>query len=195
MKKGTKFCALALCIALLAGCAGSLGSQAAISSKSDVFSTVKENMPIPAGSSELNISASLKTHKEFDCPINLRHAHGTPDYRLVLNIDGQSLPLDSTLKDENLTGTAIGNPEQGEGVRYTFRQRLAIPPGEHRIIISLPGESIAIERTIIVDTGFNTLAIEPVYQRKKGMRQGKTAEDFHEGIKGLRTILNGNLVY
>lgn len=194
MTKTAKLASAFLCVALLAGCASSLSRQSTVSSRSDVFVTIGDNVPVAQGRSDLNIFASIKTHKEFDCPINLQHAHGTADYKLVLNIDGQSVTIDGAMKDENLSHAAIGNPEEGDGVRYSFRQRLSINPGEHRIIVSLPGEGIAIERTITVTAGLNTLAIEPLYNRRNGVAQKRGAEDFHEGIRALRTVMNGTPV-
>ncbi|GAM07913.1 hypothetical protein OR1_00182 [Geobacter sp. OR-1] len=194
MKKVMTLCAITLCIPIFAGCATSLCKQAATSSRSDVFIEVSDSTPVAAGESELSMSASLKTHREFDCPINPEHSHGTPDYRLLINIDGQALPITGEFKEENLTGSSIGDPESGIGIRYTFRKRLRLSAGQHRLIVSLPDDGIAVTRDIQLDAkSVNSLGIEPVYNLRSGARRSAAlpAACFNEGIKSIRLNLNG----
>lgn len=101
MKRMTTFYIITLISTLLAGCATSLSKQAMINSRSDVFSQISQNSAVPAGQADLNISASLKTHREFECPINKQHPHGTDSYKLVLNIDGQVAELNGRMQEEN----------------------------------------------------------------------------------------------
>jgi hypothetical protein len=193
MKRVTLICTFILVSACLTGCAASLSKQAAVSSRSDVFINNGDNIPIQAGQSDLNISASLKTHREFDCPINQQHSHGTPDYKLLINIDGQPLLISGELKEENLSAGA-GDPEAGVGVRYGFRQKLRLASGKHRLIVSLPDDGIAVARDIMLDEKtINSLRIEPVYNSRSGSQRSSTVPvaDFHEGIKGLKVIING----
>ena len=193
MNKGTKFCAMALCAALMSGCATGLTNQATTNSRSDVF-RVANGGTVQEGDSELNISGSLKTHRNFEYPLNFPHSHGTADYRLILNIDGQSHVVSAQLKEETLVNYAPGDPEEGFGIRYLFRERFHLPAGRHRIILSLPDDGIAVSREIDLDAGsVNSLVIGPDYNVNGSARKTmvKRNSDFRAGIKGLRLTLNG----
>ncbi|MBT0665576.1 hypothetical protein KI809_14805 [Geobacter pelophilus] len=193
MKRVTLICAIILISAYLGGCAASLSKQAAVSSRSNVFSSNGDTVPIQAGQSDLNISASLKTHREFDCPINQQHSHGTPDYKLLINIDGQPLLISGELKEENLSAGS-SDPEAGVGVRYNFRQKLRLASGKHQLIVSLPDDGIAVAREIVLDEKtINSVRIEPVYNSRSGSQRSSTVPvaDFHEGIKGVKVTING----
>lgn len=190
----TKLAILALSSALLAGCATNLSKQAAISSRADVFAPAAADSSNVTGKAGLNISASVKTHRQYSCPLDHASSHGTADYKLVVNIDGQAATLDGAPKQETLTDVAHSHPESGEGVRYTFRQRYALAPGEHRIVIALPDDGVAVERKIVVKDGENSLVIEPVYNQRSGGKKVMATNDFHEGIKSIKLTLNGSQV-
>jgi hypothetical protein len=192
MNKIVSFGAMTLCVFLFTGCATSLSRQAALNSRSDVFTKVNESMAIMAGQAELSISARVKTHREFDCPINQQHSHGTPAYKLLVNIDGQALPITGELKEEKSVNATNVDQENGNGIRYTFRQRLRLAAGKHRLIVSLPDDGIAVARDILLDEkSANSLGVEPVYNTRSGPPR---VGDFHEGIKGLTLYLNGSLL-
>lgn len=195
MKKKMALCTMVLGISFLAGCATGLSKQASVNSRSDVFTLNSNNEPISAGQTELNISASLKTHKEFDCPINQQHSHGTPAYKLLINVDGQALSITAELKEENLTNTSAGDPEKGNGIRYTFRQKIRLAAGKHRVIVSLPDDGIAVSKDILLDEkSVNSITIEPVYNSRSGSQRSSVYADadFHEGIKGVSLVLNNS---
>jgi len=197
MKNLIGLCTTALCIFIIAGCATGLSKQAAVNSRSDVFTLNTKNDPVTAGLTELNISASLKTHKEFDCPINQQHSHGTPDYKLVINVDGQSLPITGELKEENLSNSVAGDPEKGNGIRYIFRQKIRLAAGRHRIIVSLLDDGIAVSRDFQLDEkSVNSLVVEPVYNSRSGSLRSSTytSGDFHEGLRGISLFLNSSLL-
>lgn len=191
MNVNITFGILALCSALMAGCTTGLSKQALLSSRSDVFTLLESEKPATAAKATLAINATLKTHRAYACPLDQHKEHGTPDYKLVINIDGQVLTLAGDLKQENLTEVPLGHPEQGEGVRYTFQQLVALTPGVHRVIVALPADGVAIERHVEIREGANRLAGTPVYNQTPGAIKTLAKGDFHAGISTLRLSLNG----
>src|SRR3970040_1187690 len=100
-----KLIALFYCLVLLimSGCATSpeLIRTAGISARDDVFRELTDAGPIPQGHADLRIVSSLKTHMPgiFGREEN---AHGTPDYKLLVNIDGQIMWITGVLQEENI---------------------------------------------------------------------------------------------
>jgi len=180
--------------ALLAGCATNLNKQAIFNSRTDVFSQISQNSSIPAGHADLNISASLKTHREFECPINQKHTHGTAEYKLVLNIDGQSAQLNGRFQNESSESRGLMDPEAGDGIRYRFDGSLRLKAGKHKIIVALPGDGIAIEKEItLIEGDVNYLILEPIYSMMPGKKAPGlySTTSFTEGIRTIRLMLNG----
>jgi hypothetical protein len=185
---------ISLISALQAGCATNLSKQAMINSRSDVFSQINKNSNIPAGQTDLNISASVKTHREFECPINQPQAHGTAAYKLVLNIDGQVVELSGRMQNENNEAGGVMNPEAGDGIRYRFGNSLRLKAGIHKIIVALPDDGIAVEREItLIEGGVNNLVVEPIYSTTQGKKAPGVycSTSFKEGIRGVKLSLNG----
>ena len=84
------------CIALIAGCSGTgeLIKQRSVSLRPDVYREVQDKTPIPAGNADLGISFSVKTHMS-NFHVLENGTKGTPDYVVVINIDGQATTLRS----------------------------------------------------------------------------------------------------
>ncbi|MDD2736935.1 MAG: hypothetical protein PHF56_23630 [Desulfuromonadaceae bacterium] len=194
MKRMTAIYTITIISMLLAGCATSLSKQAMMNSRTDVFSEISPNSSIPAGHADLTISASLKTHSEFECPINLQRSHGTAAYKLVLNVDGQAAQLNGRLQSERSESRGVMDPEAGDGIRYRFGKSLRLKAGLHKVVVALPDDEIAIARELTLNEGDrNSLVVEPIYSTKPGkMRPGMYGTtSFTEGIRSLRVILNG----
>lgn len=182
-----------LSAALFGGCASSqeLVRKNSVSTRSDVFVELADGGPVPQGYADLRITSSLKTHRSGI--YSTRDIHGTPEYRLLINIDGQAALVQGTLKEEDIKPGSIRDPEAGEGVWYLFRKDLRLKAGTHRIVIALPEDKIAVEREItLVEGSSNMLELEPVYGAAPGKRRpgfyGVTS--FMEGLRGIRAILN-----
>jgi len=140
----------------------------------------------------LCIFATLKTHKPGI--YSASDMHGTPNYKLLLNIDGQAVLLLGNLENENSEPMKLVDPEAGDGIRYRFSKNLRLKSGTHRIVVALPEDGIAVERVItLVEGNVSHLVVEPIYSTKSGKRHpgryGTTS--FTEGIRSLRVILNG----
>jgi hypothetical protein len=180
-------------VAIISGCAQSsaLIKASSASVRSDVYHELTDGRPVADGYAGLSLSSSLKTHKPG--VYSAKDIHGTPDYKLLLNIDGQVTEISGTLRDENLEPRGFRDPEAGEGIRYVFRKTVRLKTGTHRIVVVLPGDNIAIEREISLSQGINNLVLEPVYGAVAAKRRpgfyGVTS--FYEGIRGFSVIFNG----
>lgn len=185
---------LLLGAAVFSGCAtnSELVRTCGKSIRGDVFGEAPETGPVPQGYTELLVISSLKTHKPgYHQSID---THGTSEYRLLINIDGQTDIVSGRLNKENIEPRRLRDPEAGEGIRYEFRKNLRLKAGSHKIAIVIQDGEIAEERQISLPGGSrNSLVLEPVYGAKRsGDRMTiRTDKDFYEGIEGFRIILNG----
>lgn len=181
-------------LGILAGCAGNNKSVTEISSSTtqSVFQEIEENVPPVPGYADLRVYSSLKTHKAgFH---SIKDNHGTPDYELLINIDGQAVLLRGSLQKENSEPRGLVDPEAGEGIRYRFGKSLRLKGGTHRIVVAIPDDGFAVERAITLAEGnVNNLVLEPIYGTTPGMRRPRaySTTSFKEGIRGLSLTLNG----
>ena len=181
-------------VTLISGCADSsaLIRKSSTSVRSDVFQELNDGAPIPQGYTDLRITSSLKTHKTGI--YSKKDIHGTPKYRLLINIDGQTVHLQGSLHEENIEPRGLRDPEAGEGIRYRIGRDLRLKAGAHRIVFAIPDDGLAVEREIALEEGrSNSLVLEPLYSLTAGKQRpgfyGITS--FREGLKGFRVILNG----
>jgi hypothetical protein len=177
-----------------AGCAGNkeLVNVMGTSTTRSVFQEVEQNVPAAHGYADLRINSYLKTHNtSFH---SVKDTHGTPDYKMLLNIDGQTVLLRGSVQMENSEPRGLADPEAGEGIRYRFNKSLRLKAGTHRIVVAIPDDGIAVAREItLVEGNGNNLVLEPIYKTTPGMRRpgaGSTTS-FKEGIRGFRLTLNG----
>lgn len=178
-------------IALFAGCsgAGELIKQRSVSSRPDVYREVQDKTPIPSGYADLRVSFSVKTHMS-SFHILESGIHGTPDYVLVLNIDGQAERLKGAMTEENTLDERPRTPETGNGIRYRFRKDLRLMAGSHKVFIAVPEDEVAVEVEIRLEDGTrNELVLEPVYAT--GKRFGKRSPNFYSHLSRVRMLMNG----
>lgn len=184
-----------MALTVLSGCADNsvLIKTGSNSIRSDVFQELSNSGIVPQGYADLRIVSSLKTHKPGIYPFE-KKSHGTPDYRLLVNIDGQAILLQGNPQKENTEPRGLRDPEAGDGIRYRFSKNLRLKAGTHKIIVALPDEEIAIERQIsLSDKSNNSLVVEPVYGASPGKQRPGLygVASFKEGLKRLRLTLNG----
>ncbi len=177
------------------GCAGNseFVKASSVSTRSDVFREPAAGEPIPPGNADLSVVASLKTHMVGVHPLKM-DTHGTADYQLLLNVDGQVIRLRCQLADENCEPRKLRDPEAGEGVRYAFAARIRLKAGTHRLVVVSPEDGIAVAReAVLVDGSSNRLELEPVYRgaSHKQPPGASGGESFREGLRGFRMVLNG----
>jgi len=192
MKKAHLF-VLMIAMAVTTGCANSsaLIKTSNTSSRSDVFQETTKGRPIPAGRADMILYASVKTHKPG--AFSKKDLHGTPEYCLLINIDGQSAHLQGSLSEENIDSRLLME-EAGDGVRYHFKSGFRLKAGSHRIVVASPDDGFAIERQIVLPEGISSeLILEPIYGKVAGKQRpgfyGVTS--FSEGPQGFQVILNG----
>lgn len=195
MKKASLLLMLSLMV--LSGCANTstLIRESSTSLRTDVFEELTNGATAPQGYVDLRITATLKTHKPGI--FSAKDIHGTPDYKLLLNIDGQAVLLQGTLHQENSGPMNQVDPEAGNGIRYRFSKNLRLKAGIHKVVIALPDDEIAVAREITLNEGDrNSLVVEPIYSTKPGKRRPGmySTTSFTEGIRSLRVMLNGKAV-
>jgi hypothetical protein len=196
MRKIT-FLVATIAMMVVSGCASStaLIKASNSSSRSDVFEQISNGGILPPGYADLHISSSLKTHQSG--MYSSKDLHGTSDYKLLVNIDGQAIQLQGALHEEDSETSGVRDTEVGEGTRYRFNTKLRLRAGVHKVVLALPADDLAVEQQITLTEGnSNHLILEPVYRQSPGKRRpgfyGVTS--YKEGIKGIRLILNDNLL-
>jgi hypothetical protein len=189
------FLVMTLSLTALSGCVerSALIKTGNSSLRSDVFRELTGGGVIPQGYADVKITSSVKTHLPDSYPYE-KNSHGTPDYRLLVNIDGQALRLPGELQKEDTEPRGIRDSEAGAGVRYRFSNTVRLKAGTHRIIVALPDDNVVAESEITVsDRSSNNLLVEPGYAATAGQRRpgfsGTTS--FKEGVKWLWLSLNG----
>lgn len=188
---------LMLLLMMLSGCAESsaLIKANSTSLRTDVYEELTNGATAPQGYVDLRVSATLKTHRPGI--FSAKDIHGTPDYKLLLNIDGQAVLLQGTLQKENSEPMKLVDPEAGDGIRYRFSKNLRLKAGLHKLVVALPDDEIAVAREITLKEGdHNNLVVEPIYSTKPGKRLPGTytTTNFREGVRSLRVMLNGKEV-
>jgi hypothetical protein len=186
---------LMLAGSILAGCAGSaeLLKRAERPERSNVYMVVTNSTPPEQGFADLTIRASVKTHSAGQFPLG-KDSHGTSDYVLLVNIDGEPLRIPGAPAIEEGLSDAERHPEAGDGTRYLFRAHLRLKAGSHRVIVALPGDRVAVQRDILLDERTDSvLEVSPSYysDRSQTGPGSAGATSFKEGIGGLDLMLNG----
>ncbi|MHC1697624.1 MAG: hypothetical protein AB9919_06110 [Geobacteraceae bacterium] len=189
--------AIVLSLGIMAGCAGNntLVKEMSHSTTQSVFQEIEENVPPVPGYADLRIYSSLKTHKPGAYP--MKDIHGTPDFKLLLNIDGQAVLLRGSVQRENSEPRKLADPEAGDGIRYRFSKSLRLKAGIHRMVVAFPDDGVVVERNITLSEGSsNDLVLEPIYKTTPGMRRpgfGSTTS-FMNGIRDIRLTFNGQRI-
>jgi hypothetical protein len=186
--------AMIIVSAVLAGCAGDgeMIRDMRTSNRHDVFQELPKSGPIPSGYADLRIVSSLKTH--LPGIYSGKDIHGTPEYKLLVNIDGQATQMPGDLREENSEARGLRDPEAGEGIRYRFSKNLRLKAGTHKIVIAILKDEIAVEREItLAEESSNSLELKPIYRVAPGKRRPGFygATSFMEGVKGFRVSFNG----
>lgn len=174
---------------MVAGCAtrGRVADLPPTASRSGVFVESTEARPIPDGTAEMEIGMRVKTPRAGYFLLGSGGIpHGTGEYPVLLNIDGQAVEWKLSGIEE--TGPVLDSkgtraPEGGKGVVYVLKKKIRISPGNHRVFFSLPAEGASTGIDITVkEKGIYSLVLEPVYGRGKRYPNGY----FTKGVKVLR---------
>ena len=184
---------LMMSLMVLGGCAESsaLIKANSTSMRTDIFEELTNGGIAPQGFTDLRVIATLKTHKPGI--YSASDIHGTPDYKLLLNIDGQTVLLRGSLQSENSESRGLVDREAGDGIKYRFSKSLRLKAGIHRIVVALPDDVIAVKREItLVEGDVNNLVVEPIYNKTPGKWRpaAYSKTSFKEGIREIRLMLN-----
>lgn len=189
--------AIVMSLGIMAGCEGNnrLVKEMSLSTTQNVFQEIDENVsPVP-GYADLRIFSSLKTHRPG--AYSTKDIHGTPDFKLLLNIDGQAVLLRGSLQKEISEPRKLADPEAGDGIRYRFSKSLRLKAGIHRIVVAIPDDGIFVEKNISLSEGSsNNLVLEPIYKTTPGMRRPRVGNttSFMGGIRDIRLTFNGRRI-
>lgn len=184
---------ITIVLTMISGCANSsrLIKASSTSTRSDIFQETIKGEAIPTGYADMTIYASLKTHEPG--AFSAKDVHGTSEYRLLINIDGQSTHLSGTLSEENIDSRRLME-EAGTGIRYRFKKSIRLKAGAHSIVVASPDDGFAVERQIVLPEGISSeLVLEPIYGKISGKQRPGFygAASFREGLEGVKVILNG----
>lgn len=187
------FVGIALLIEL-GGCGGAAKQIKAESQsmRTDVFTEIKDEQPLPEGAVDLTIKASIKMPPEGYYLLGSR-SYVKEGYPFLFNIDGQAVVWRVEGKSEitprlDENGRII--PEGGEGIRYVLDKRIRLRPGSHHLFFGLPEEKYYTEVEISLKEGEpHTLEFQPFYVM--GRRHHRS---FYHGIKSYDAFLDGTYV-
>jgi len=182
-----------LASALVCGCAADREAVRAgsVSRVSDIFREVTEGAPLPPGYAELRVVSSLKTHRQGLFPLH-QDTHGTPDYALILTIDGEAGRLKGAPVREDCEPRRLRDPEAGDGIRYLFRTAIRLKEGSHTVTVASPDDDATVTGDVALAEGERyTLVLSPVYgmsaNRLRPAFYGSTG--FLQGVRGFRMVL------
>jgi hypothetical protein len=166
--------------------------------RSDVFQNTEWRELIPSGFAELTIVSSFKTHEPGIYPYGNK-VKGTPDYVLLLNIDGQNERVKGHLSEEKSESKGLVDAEAGKGIRYFFKKEILLAAGTHRVLLSLPEDKVVVIRKLTLKDGTsNTLRLKPIYRSSNPEgRRGRGfsgCSSFMAGIVGFWVYLNGSTI-
>lgn len=174
---------------LVAGCAtgGRVVNSPPPAPRSGIFVETTEAGPLPGGTAEMEIRMRVKTpHAGYFLLGSGGIPHGTAEYTVLLNIDGQAVEWKLSGFEETrpaLDSNGTRTPEGGKGVVYVLKKKIRISPGSHRVFFSLPAEDASTGIDITVkEKGIYSLVLAPVYGKGKRYPNGY----FTKGVRKLR---------
>ena len=196
MKKSISVLSIVVTLTVMVGCAGNkdLIRTMSVSASQDIFQEITENTPPAPGYVDLRIYSSLKTHNPGI--YSKTDTHGTPDYTMLVNIDGQAIHLQGRPREEKSDALSMRDPNEGIGIRYQFEKKLRIKAGAHKVVVAIPTDDLAIEREILLSDTANSLVVEPVYGELPGKKRPGFygATSFKQGVRSIRLLLNGKAI-
>jgi hypothetical protein len=179
---------LVLC-SILAACAGSNGVR--MGQRTDVFQVVREGVPPGADEVLVSISASIKTHKESLMLIEPAK-HGSDDYLLFIDINGQSINLPVQTVEETTDTDPLLDPESGAGLRYNYKTTIRLQPGRYTVSAYLPTEDVQTSQEIQLSGSSKDITVKPLYRGSSGRKPAalRWIPNFKDGVTGLKLLVN-----
>lgn len=197
MNKSIIVFTMLMAMGVMAGCAGNreMIKTMSTSTSQDIFKVVADKSSPEPGYVDLRIYSSLKTYGPGT--YSEKDVHGTPDYTMLVNIDGQAIDLKGRLREERSEARFMRDAEEGSGIRYQFETKLRIKAGSHKIVVSIPADGLVTVKEVVFTEGeINSLTIEPRYGTIPGKQRlglyGMTS--FKRGVRSVRLLLNGKAI-
>ena len=174
MNRHTNLMILLAIVITLAGCGATAKEIARMSQseRTDVFTEIVSEGPIPAGYADMIIRASLKTPLAGYYPLeSKRTSHGKEIYPFLVNIDGQAVLWQvegrKNLLPEYVDGKTSRNPEAGEGMKYVLEKKVRLASGSHKVFFGLPDEQYYTTVDVSLRSGgLCVVELKPVYRYK-----------------------------
>jgi hypothetical protein len=203
MRRVATYMLLMILAISLIGCgAGPKISIVSQGNKTDVFSEIKEETPIPKGFSDLVIKAHIKTHLEGYSLFEPKESpHGKPEYPFLLNIDGQVVIWNAKgVKEITPEHDWWGRitPEGGEGMKYELNRKIRLRAGPHAVSFVLPAEEYMETVEIKAEEGkTHVLEFKPIYNidvTTYKTRSGVPLRNFMYELREYEGFLDGNRI-
>jgi hypothetical protein len=174
----------------LAGCAGS--NAARMGQRHDVFQVVKEGAAVGADEVLVTISALIKTHNKESGVLFETAKHGSDNYLLVVDINGQSLSMPFQTVEETTGTDPQADPESGSGVRYSYKATVRLRPGRYTVTACLPTENVLTSQDVQISAGSSKIIVKPLYRGLAGRKPAslRWVPTFRDGVRGLMIVMN-----
>jgi len=208
MNRFLKTSVVVMMAVILFGCAASREIQKqSESSRSDIFTEIRDGDPIPKGFAVMRIKAPIKTHAEgYYLGESKGSVHWKEGYPFLFNIDGQAIVWKVAGSKEtkpvyDQDGKRSRDPEAGEGMKYVLEKKIKLPGGMHDIFFGLPEEQYFAKLSVNLEQEHEyLLEFRPVYRKKKvpsgispsSVKVTSGGELFLNGVQEYDAFLNGH---
>lgn len=188
MLRKCAFCGILLIVGFaIGGCAtnSKLITKATHATRHDVFSEiVKSDTQHEMAIADIKFAVKNNSSRFME----MYNKHANPPYRVIVNIDGQLLHLESEPVLEEKSPFDASIPESGTGWKYQFSKRITLAPGKHKLTIALPVDDVIVEREVTLQAGVNSITVTPVYN-KRFLRPYK-GQNFTAGVKTVNVVVD-----
>jgi hypothetical protein len=158
----------------------------------DVFQIVRDGAPVGADDVIVTISASIKTHNKESAVLFEPSKHGSDDYLLIVDINGQSLSLPLQTSEETTNTDPQTDPESGSGLRYSYKATVRVLPGRYTVTAYLPTENVTASQEVQISGGSRDIIVKPLYRGLAGRKPAslRWVPSFKDGVKALNIVVN-----
>ena len=176
-----------IAVLIASGCASNrdLIAKASLVDRQDVF-TEAFGKETQSGKATADIKLSVKSNSSRFMWMYFKHTD--PPYRVLLNIDGQAVILNTEPVLEDKSPIDSKDPESGTGWKYEFSKRIALAPGKHKLTVALPVDDVIVEQEVLLRDGANKISLKPIY--KKRLLRPYKGENFTAGVKSVEVQVN-----
>lgn len=174
---------------VVTGIAGITGVSPAMSANIDPHI---EKVESTAKTATVRVMASIKTHSRR-YHILESSGRGTSAYILEVILDGKPHRLTAASESDVVNSGKQVDPEDGEGVRYTFAGEFTAPAGKHKLTIRLPEEEVSVSADVVLNAGENSIVVKPIYGKiaRNRIIGFRGSRHFSQHVHSMEIIVNG----